>query len=188
LIINDILDLDKIANGQMEFDIKDVDLAELVLEADQANAMLQQRFGVKVDLIGTQQPVRFHTDPNRFLQVLTNLLTNAYKFSKPNSRILIEVQDEADHVRVSVQDEGPGIPPDDQHKIFDRFVDMANSDRSAKGGTGLGLSICKAIVENLGGTIGFECENGVGTTFYFNLPKVLPIDLGVNVTDDKLSA
>lgn len=76
LIINDILDLDKISNGQMEFDIQDVDLAELVTETDQANAMLQQRFGVQVELIGTQIPVNFRTDPKRFPIVLP-LMTRA---------------------------------------------------------------------------------------------------------------
>ena len=185
LIINDMLDLDKISSGQMEFDIKDIDLSELVLETDQANMMLQQRFGIKVELIGTDAPVNLRSDPNRIIQVLTNLLSNAYKFSKPNSRILINVQDETDHVRVSVNDEGPGIPLDEQHKIFDRFADMTNSDRKAKGGTGLGLNICRAIIENLGGTIGFETEEHVGSTFYFTLPKEPVKDIDIEVNGEK---
>ncbi len=179
LIINDMLDLDKISNGQMEYDIQNVDLSALVSETDQANMMLQQRFGVKVKLIGTEAPINLRTDPNRVIQVLTNLLSNAYKFSKPNSCILINVQDFADHVRISVQDQGPGIPLDEQHKIFDRFADMTNSDRSAKGGTGLGLNICKAIIENLGGKIGFDSEVGVGSTFYFTLPKVPAVEVAI---------
>ncbi|MGJ8616070.1 MAG: PAS domain-containing sensor histidine kinase [Sulfitobacter sp.] len=185
LIVNDMLDMDKISNGQMDFDIKDVDLSDLVSETDQANMMLRQRFAVKTELIGTDTPVNLHTDPNRIIQVLTNLLSNAYKFSKPNSRILISVDDEPDHVRVAVQDEGPGIPQDEQHKIFDRFADMTNSDRKTKGGTGLGLNICKAIIENLGGTIGFETEEGVGSTFYFTLPKEPAKDVSIKVTDEK---
>ncbi len=188
LIVNDMLDLDKISNGQMEFDITDVDLSALVSETDQANMVLQQRFGVKVELIGTQAPVNLRTDPNRIIQVLTNFLSNAYKFSKPNCRILIEVQDASDHVRVSVKDEGPGIPRDEQHKIFDRFADMANSDRASKGGTGLGLNICKGIIENLGGTIGFETEEGVGSTFYFTLPKAPAKDVVINNTAEKRAA
>lgn len=171
LIINDILDLDKMANGEMEIERIDVDLAELVAEADKANAMLQQRFGVKVETIGLDAPVPFNTDPNRFIQVLTNLLSNAYKFSAPNSTIYIEVKDQPDCVSVSVKDQGDGIPQGDQHKIFERFSDMGNSDRALKGGTGLGLNICKTIVENLGGTIGFDSVEGVGTTFSFSLPK-----------------
>ncbi len=174
LIINDILDLDKITNGGMEIELKDVDLAALIKETDQANAMLQQRFGVKVQLTGIDLPVPLSTDPNRFIQVLTNLLSNAYKFSKPGSTITIEVKDEDTNVGVFVTDEGHGIPQDEQHKIFSRFSDMANSDRALKGGTGLGLNICQAIIENMGGTIGFESTEGRGTTFYFHLPKVSP--------------
>ena len=188
LIINDILDLDKISNGQMEFEVVDVDLAELIGETDQANAMLQQRFGVQVNVTGTEKAIPFRTDPNRFIQVLTNLLTNAYKFSKPNGRILIDVQDEANHIRISVQDEGLGIPLSEQHKVFDRFADMSNSDRASKGGTGLGLNICKAIVENMGGSIGFETEEGRGTTFNFRLPKTLPDCVTAESTRSKRSA
>ncbi|KIN71077.1 PAS domain-containing sensor histidine kinase [Sulfitobacter guttiformis] len=172
LIINDILDLDKISSGEMDFELKDVDLAALVKEVNEANAMLQQRFGVQVEIMGLDVALPFRTDPNRFIQVLTNLLSNAYKFSKPNSTIFIDVADEGAQVRVSVKDEGQGIPAEDQHKLFNRFSDMANSDRALKGGTGLGLNICKAIVENMGGSIEFESTEGIGTTFYFCLPKV----------------
>lgn len=174
LIINDILDLDKMSNGQMIFDLKEVDLVELVKETDKASAMLQQRFGVDVILRGAEEPILFQTDPNRFIQVLTNLTSNAYKFAPPQSSIVIGIENGADYVRVSVQDEGPGISLDEQHKIFDRFADMSNSERTTKGGTGLGLNICRAIVESLGGTIGFDTEEGVGTTFYFSLPKSVP--------------
>lgn len=181
LIINDILDLDKISNGQMDFEICEVDLVELLKEADSANAMLQQRFGVNVTMTGADNPVILKTDPNRFIQVLTNLMSNAYKFSPPNGSIVLDISDMGEQIRISVQDEGQGIPLSEQGKIFDRFADMTNSDRAAKGGTGLGLSICKAIVENLGGTIGFDTEEGVGTTFYFNLPKAVP---NSNVIDE----
>jgi len=171
LIINDILDLDKIANGEMNFTREAVDVSALVKEADEATAMLQQRFGVKTELIGIAEPLPFRTDPNRFIQVLTNLLSNAYKFSNKDGTIYIKVTNEAGQIRVSVKDEGVGIPADEQHKIFNRFTDMSNSDRVLKGGTGLGLNICKVIVERMGGTIGFDTVENVGTTFYFCLPK-----------------
>lgn len=180
LIINDILDLDKISSGEMDFDLKEIDLVELVKETHCANAMLQQRFGVEVKVVGADQPVVFQTDPNRIIQVLTNLLSNAYKFAPPNSDIIISIDNATDYVRISVQNGGPGIPLDEQHKIFDRFADMTNSDRASKGGTGLGLNICKAIIERLGGTIGFDTEVGVGTTFYFNLPKKQPVSVFVD--------
>ncbi|WP_236630574.1 sensor histidine kinase, partial [Sulfitobacter sp. HI0040] len=87
-----------------------------------------------------------------------------------NGKIIVSLTQQQGRLRVSVKDHGQGIPARDKHKIFERFADMTNSDRASKGGTGLGLSICKAIVENMGGDIGFESQEGVGTTFYFCLP------------------
>ncbi|MFX0543020.1 PAS domain-containing sensor histidine kinase [Roseovarius sp. S4756] len=171
LIINDILDLEKISNGEMPMEIQDVDLSELVNETRNATAMMHKLSNVTIEVSGTDIPLFMQTDPNRFIQILTDLLSNACKFSNENGRVFVNVQDNGDHVRVSVQDEGAGIPASDQHKIFQRFADMTNSDRAAKGGTGLGLSICKAIVDSLGGTIGFQTREGMGTEFYFTLPR-----------------
>ena len=171
LIINDILDLEKISNGEMPMQIQDVDLSELVHETRSATVMVAKQSNVQIEVIGTDAPLLVRTDPNRFIQVLTNLLSNACKFSTVGGRVVITLQDSGNHVRVSVQDEGAGIPADEQHKIFQRFADMVNSDRAAKGGTGLGLSICQAIVDTLGGTIGFQTREGIGTEFYFTLPR-----------------
>lgn len=171
LIINDILDLEKIAAGRMEFHRRDVDVNELVEEARQANAALLQRFGVQIDPAEQWGRVVVNTDPNRIIQVLTNFLSNACKFSSPGRTIRIGVDDQGCSVRVWVRDTGQGIAAKDRHKIFERFADLENSERATKGGTGLGLSICKAIVEGLDGTIGFDTTVGVGTTFYFVLPK-----------------
>ena len=98
-------------------------------------------------------------------------MANAFKFSEPGSNVTLRLREMATQVAISVTDEGPGIPARDQHKIFERFADLENSDRTLKGGTGLGLSICKAIVESLGGSIGFETQEGHGTSFYFILPR-----------------
>ena len=171
LIINDILDLEKITSGRMEYDVMPTDLSALVRESSLANEMLVRRYGVELVQVGTDRANLFETDPNRILQVLNNFISNACKFSPAGGTVRIAVQDNTDHLRVSVSDEGNGIPASDQHKIFQRFADLKNSDRSTKGGTGLGLSICKAIVEDLGGTIGFTTKEGSGSTFYFVLPK-----------------
>jgi len=173
LIINDILDLDKISHGEMLIEMQDTDVASLVQETHAAMQILQERFDVVVEVTGADAPLPFLTDPNRFIQVLTNLLSNACKFSPQGGRVTIEIEDNPDHVRVSVQDEGAGIPAAERCKIFQRFADMTNSDRVAKGGTGLGLSICKAIVENMGGSIGFQTREGAGTNFYFTLPRAV---------------
>lgn len=184
LIINDILDLEKIAAGRMEFATEDIDLGDLVRETNQANEMMRQRLGLTVRIEGVDGPIPLSTDPNRIIQVLTNLLSNACKFSKPGGTITISVSDDTEKVRVCVRDEGVGIPQKDQYKIFQRFADMDNSERATKGGTGLGLSICKAIVESLGGKIGFETEEGVGTSFNFVLPKDTGSRLIISQKDD----
>ncbi|MFG6589722.1 ATP-binding protein [Sulfitobacter sp. 1A12157] len=171
LIINDILDLEKISNGRLEFNLEEVDIAELLHETSAANASLEQRHGVRIQVEGTEDLNKVTTDPNRVIQVLTNFLSNAAKFSKPGERVTIRAEENDDELRVSVADRGPGIPASEQHKVFQRFADLSNSDRADKGGTGLGLSVCKAIVENLGGKIGFDSREGFGTTFYFTLPK-----------------
>lgn len=171
LIINDILDLEKIANGRLEFNLEETDIAELLRETSAANSSLEQRHGVRIHVENNDSPMQVTTDPNRVIQVLTNLLSNAAKFSKPGERITIRAEENEDELRISVTDRGPGIPASDEHKVFQRFADLSNSNRADKGGTGLGLSVCKAIVENLGGKIGFDSREGFGTTFYFTLPK-----------------
>ncbi len=170
LIINDILDMEKISSGRLDFNITKSDLSEMVEEALRANATSHQRYGLNIRCTGIDTPTMIKTDPNRIIQVLTNLMSNAAKFSKPGGNVDVRVEKVPAGVQVSVTDEGSGIPEKDQHKIFQRFADMTNSDRALKGGTGLGLSICKAIVESLGGTIGFESQEGKGTTFMFTLP------------------
>ena len=174
LIINDILDLEKISSGEMQMQLQDVDLSEIICEARHATAMIEKLSNVNIEVSGTAKPLPIQTDPNRLIQVLTNLLSNACKFAGESGRVRLSLKDEGDHVRISVEDEGPGIPVSEQHMIFQRFADMTNSDRAAKGGTGLGLSICKAIVESLGGTIGFQSREGVGTEFFFTLPRNQP--------------
>ncbi|MGB5864788.1 MAG: HAMP domain-containing sensor histidine kinase [Sulfitobacter sp.] len=169
LIINDILDLQKIVDGGMEFQVREIDAAALVHEAIAASTLHLQRFDLHVDVKGADAPVVLFSDPNRIIQVLNNLLTNAAKFSRPNGTVTVELGQVDGCVTISVRDDGPGIPVADQGMIFERFADMSNSQRVKKGGSGLGLSISKAIVEKLGGTIGFDTVEGVGTVFQFSV-------------------
>ncbi len=178
LIINDILDMEKISSGRLDFEINDCDASEMVHEALRSNAAVYQRSGLKIRCVGADTRHLIQTDQNRVIQVLINLLSNAAKFSSPGGVIEVKIEDLPAAVRISVRDEGVGIPENEKHKIFQRFADMTNSDRSTKGGTGLGLSICKAIVENLGGTIRFDSVEGIGTTFMFTLPKTVESQTG----------
>ena len=171
LIINDLLDIEKIAAGQMEMDIQETDITRIVTEAIEASAVNVERFDLSLTTEGLDRPVRIETDENRTLQVLFNLLSNAGKFSRAGGRVLVRLDEDVEAVTVSVVDEGDGIAIEDQGKVFQRFADLANSKRAANGGSGLGLNICKAIVERLGGSIGFESAEGVGSRFHFTLPR-----------------
>jgi DNA-binding response OmpR family regulator len=115
------------------------------------------------------------SDADRLAQVLTNFLSNAARFSARGDAVVVSVSRQGDAIRVAVTDHGAGIPPDFQHRIFEKFAQADASDGRTKGGTGLGLSISRAIIDRLGGHIGFETVPGAGTTFYFDLPEQPPV-------------
>ncbi|WP_448561266.1 PAS domain S-box protein [Trichothermofontia sp.] len=174
-LINDILDIEKIESGRIDFNLQPLELTPLLTQAIATNQTYADQFQVRLVLTETV-PVRVNADPDRLLQVLTNLLSNAAKFSPTGSVVEVSAQrleSRTDWVRVAVRDYGPGIPAAFIPHIFQKFAQADSSNTRQKGGTGLGLSITKAIVERLGGTIGFETEPGIGTTFYFDLPLLL---------------
>ena len=171
LIINDILDLEKIAAGQMEFNIETVNLTELVTDAIAANKSYASRLHVSFTGIGLAQRIEGFCDSDRVFQIMNNLLSNAAKFSKKGGEVIVTLSDMNDRVCISVEDFGKGIPEEAKSSIFDRFTQADTSDRREKGGTGLGLSIVKALVESQGGTIYFTSEVDKGSKFSFELPK-----------------
>ncbi len=170
-LINDILDIEKIESGKMEFHFAPLKLMPLVEEAIEDNRAYAEQFGVKFVLENTLPDVKVNADSDRLIQVFTNLLSNATKFSPSNGTVEISVSRHNKIIRVSITDRGPGIPEEFRSRIFQKFAQADSSDTRQKGGTGLGLSITKAIVEKHDGQIGFETETNVGTTFYFDLPE-----------------
>ncbi|MBD2084137.1 PAS domain S-box protein [Coleofasciculus sp. FACHB-542] len=174
LLINDILDIEKIESGKMDFHLQPLELMPLVEQALEANRGYGEQFGVQLVLESELSGVQVNVDRDRLMQVLTNLLSNAAKFSPPNGTVTLSVSrptQSPNTIRVAVTDCGCGIPEDFRPRIFQKFAQADSSDTRQKGGTGLGLSICKAIVEKLGGHISFETQTNVGTTFYFDLPE-----------------
>ena len=169
-LINDILDMEKIESGKMSFQMQVLDLMTLIERALGANEGYAAQHGVRLRLVSTRPGVKVNADSDRLAQVLTNLISNACKFSPAQASVDIAVSEAGERVRVEVIDHGPGISEAFQRRIFQKFSQEDSSDMRQKGGTGLGLSISKAIVEGLGGDIGFETETGTGTTFYFHLP------------------
>ncbi|MBW8723505.1 MAG: hypothetical protein JF626_17240, partial [Polaromonas sp.] len=174
----DILDSEKIESGKMRFDMQQVELQTLLAQALSANEGFAGQHKVKLALEAPADVVRVHVDSDRLTQVVTNLLSNAVKFSPPESCVRVRVLGEGSgRIRVEVADSGPGIPEEFRKRIFQKFSQADTSDTRQKGGTGLGLNISRAIVERMGGSMGFTTQTGVGTVFFFDLPEAaaLPV-------------
>jgi signal transduction histidine kinase/PAS domain-containing protein/ActR/RegA family two-component response regulator len=169
-LINDILDVEKIESGRMTFDIKREPLRPLIRRAMSETESFAAGFNVTLTLVPGDEALAW-VDPDRFLQVVTNLLSNAAKFSPSGGTVEVRLGRYGGRVRVSVADKGPGIPEEFRSHLFEKFAQADSSDRRAKGGTGLGLAIVKGIVEHLGGTIAVDSVLGVGTTFHIDLPE-----------------
>lgn len=170
-LINDVLDLEKIESGQMTLDLQPMRLRAMLEKAVRINQPYAEMHRARLRLLpGPEFTVA--ADPDRLMQVLTNLISNASKFSLDDGEVEISAEQRGTAVRVAVRDHGAGIPKSFHGAIFQRFERVDNSDSRRKGGTGLGLSICKALVERMNGEIGFDSEAGKGSTFYFDLPLV----------------
>jgi PAS domain S-box-containing protein len=169
-LINEVLDIEKIESGRMSLTPEPVQLDELLSEALTLNQGFADRFSVKLQLEGELPRVMVRADRKRLMQVVTNLLSNAAKFSPPNGAVDVMATRREGAVRVGVGDRGPGIPEAFRNRIFGRFAQAHSADARIKGGSGLGLAISKRLVEMMQGTIGFEDRAGGGTTFFFELP------------------
>lgn len=172
-LINDILDLEKIKAGKYEFMHEELEINKIIDQSIVLNQTYADQFAIKIRVIKNINEAFIKADKNRLLQVISNLFSNAVKFSNPGSEVTITTEMQKDEIRISFEDKGIGIPEDSKHKIFQSFSQVDSSDTRSKGGTGLGLSICKLIIEQMDGTIGFKSVSGQGSTFFFTLPTIL---------------
>ena len=170
LLINDILDLEKIETGRLTFSFTDVNLCDLAARAVEDNTGYADKHQVKLVLSCEVEQALVRADENRLLQVFANLISNAVKYSPTNGTVTVSIVTKEDKFCVAVRDHGSGIPSEFRNRIFHRFAQANSSDTRSKGGTGLGLSISKAIIERHEGEIGYKSEQGMGTVFYFRLP------------------
>ena len=166
-LINDILDLERLDTGTIELQFAPVPVASILRRAMESLPASQQRHAFTVEAPAVS-PVMW-ADADRIVQVVVNLLSNAVKFSPPGGVVTIGVAPGENWVEFRVTDRGRGVPVAYHRAIFERFRQVETSDAREKGGTGLGLAICKSIVEQHGGTIGVESEEGRGSTFWFRV-------------------
>jgi signal transduction histidine kinase len=170
-VVNDTLHVEKIASGKMVFDHKPLMLEAFLRRAITLNGPYADRYKVRFELHDVPPGIFLMADEERLMQVLTNLLSNAAKFSPEGEIVVIDASRvTGNYVRVSVTDRGPGVPLEFKNRIFHRFEQADGSNTRQRGGSGLGLSISKAVIEAMGGRINFESPPGKGATFYFEMP------------------
>lgn len=169
-LINDILDMEKIESGKMVFDMKRLDLPAMLTETIAANQAYAAQHEASIVVDGELPALDITGDHDRLIQVLTNLLSNASKFTPPGGSVHVSLEQLGDYARLTIRDEGPGISEAFQERLFQKFSQADSSDTRKKGGTGLGLSITKAIVENHNGKISYLTKEGEGTSFFVDLP------------------
>lgn len=169
-LINDMLDISRIESGRIVLKVQPLDVRERIEGAvDTFQAILDQQ-GRTVHIDVPEDLPKVAGDPDRVGQVLINFISNAIKYSPEGGDVFIRASASDSMVRVEVTDQGIGIDPEDQSRLFTQFYRVDSSLTRQIGGTGLGLSIVKSIIELLGGNVGVTSEPGKGSTFWFTLP------------------
>lgn len=170
-LVDDILDLSKLADNSMSFHIEHLTAPQILSECLDANS----GYGAAHDVALVARPVTGYlalkADAHRLQQVLANLVSNAVKFSNKGGLVELSATPCGDFVRLSVADSGRGIPEEFRSRIFERFEQAETTDASVKGGSGLGLAIARELTVRMGGSIGFDSVLGQGTTFHVDLPR-----------------
>ena len=169
-LVNGVLDLQRIEAGAVTMNRQVCNAADLMVTATEAMQAMAQLHDVFLSTAPVE--VEIWADADYMVQVLMNLLSNSIKFSSREARIELTVICRADQIQFEVRDQGPGIPPEQLERIFDRFYQVDSSDSRKKGGTGLGLTICRKIIEQHGGRLWAESVLGEGSRFIFTVPAI----------------
>jgi signal transduction histidine kinase len=172
-LVNDILDIEKLEFGKLHLELSACEVNDLIQQAVDQNTGYAIKYGVHLALdnssIATQK-ITILVDADRFLQVMSNLISNAIKFSHMDGVVSLSAKVSEGLVVFYVEDVGTGIPDEFRNKIFQKFAQADSSDTRKRDGTGLGLSISRVIVERMGGTIDYRTEVNKGSVFFFSIP------------------
>ncbi len=173
-LVQDMVDIGKMGTNTFVLDSGFGEAGQLIQSAVEGSKHLAERNNIKITV--PKASATYFGDEQRLNQVLTNLITNAIKHSKPDSQVEIQIADDSqnDCVRFSVKDCGPGIPADKREKVFEMYEQLPGASGKPSTGTGLGLAICKLIVQHHGGQIGVESKQGEGSLFWFTISKSSP--------------
>lgn len=168
-MIADLLDLEKLEEASIPLELESHSTSDLVQKSiASVKGLSDDR---DIEILFTPDGTRVRANSDQIVRVFINLLSNAIKFSPTCGTITVNIEQAKAFVKVSVTDQGRGIPPEMTEKIFDRFRQVDQTDATLKGGSGLGLAICKAIVQRHGGQIGVDSEPEKGSTFWLTLPS-----------------
>jgi PAS domain S-box-containing protein len=167
-LVNEILDIERLESGSLKMEMRPVELTELLTQASDVMRSMAESADVRLQI--DAEPMTIMVDGDRLMQMLTNLLSNGIKFSRPGGTVRVSAAHEAHNLQIKVEDEGRGIPADKLESIFERFKQVDASDSREKGGSGLGLSICRMIAQQHGGRIWAESTLGKGSVITVEMP------------------
>lgn len=168
-LVDDLLDLSRIESGRVEMEMTAISLNDAARRAVDAVEAFARESDVRIELDDSDADTLVLADGDRLQQVIVNLVSNAVKFSPAGARVGLHWWKQSDHAVMEIVDEGPGIPPDQLEEIFDKFRQLEQSATRKVGGAGLGLAISRTIVDQMGGNMWAESEEGQGSTFFFRL-------------------
>ncbi len=169
-LINDILDSERMMSGKIHFSFEPIDISVIIERCLRETESFAAGNGVRMHYSAPATPVTVRADRDRLAQVMTNLLSNACKFSPSGSEVEVTLEGAGTVARVEVSDRGPGVPALLAPRLFERFMQVDATNVRRVSGTGLGLAICKGLVERMDGRIGYLPREGGGSVFFFELP------------------
>lgn len=174
-LVEDLLSVEKMASGQFSMKFENIILQSVMNKAADSVDELAQQAGVTIEIATTTKSLEVVADEERLMQALINLISNAIKFSQRGSTVTVAAEQIEDEVEIRVIDKGPGIAPGVAAGLFQPFQQSPKEQaRPSRRGTGLGLYICKLIIEQHGGTVSLDSEEGKGSTFILRFPAAPP--------------